>query len=223
MNLGTMRAVALSAAATSLMLVPSVAGAAPPGNNGTVKIDGIEFDQHPNNQPHVGCVFQVDFYNYEAGNLNADYSFTLVPPTSDGSTGGSVFIGEDAAGGGTDLDAEVTVDLSSLIASSGLSPHPQQGYHVKLTVHADGSQGADVKHKVFWVTGCGPVGSGENPPATEGEILDGTGTSAFAPLPGAEDGSPTGAQLTALLLGAVGLALGSRAAMVRLATKKLKP
>ena len=31
-----------------------------------------------------------------------------------------------------------------------------QGFHVKLTINAEGSQGADVKHKVFWVTGCGP-------------------------------------------------------------------
>jgi hypothetical protein len=31
-----------------------------------------------------------------------------------------------------------------------------QGHHVRLTVNADGSQGADVKHKVFWVEGCVP-------------------------------------------------------------------
>jgi hypothetical protein len=30
----------------------------------------------------------------------------------------------------------------------------RQGFHVKLTVHAEGSQGADTKHKVFWVEGC---------------------------------------------------------------------
>ena len=35
-----------------------------------------------------------------------------------------------------------------------IEPHAVQGFHVKLTVNADGSQGADVKHKVFWVTGC---------------------------------------------------------------------
>jgi hypothetical protein len=39
-------------------------------------------------------------------------------------------------------------------------PHPQQGWHVRLTINADGSQGADVKHKVFWVSGC------ETPPTT---------------------------------------------------------
>jgi hypothetical protein len=35
-----------------------------------------------------------------------------------------------------------------------MEPQPQQGFHVKLTINAEGSQGADVKHKVFWVTGC---------------------------------------------------------------------
>jgi hypothetical protein len=34
--------------------------------------------------------------------------------------------------------------------------HPNQGFHVKLTINAEGSQGADVKHKVFWVTACIP-------------------------------------------------------------------
>ena len=35
---------------------------------------------------------------------------------------------------------------------------------MKLTVHAEGSQGADTKHKVFWVTGCG--GTQPNTPPT---------------------------------------------------------
>src|SRR4029077_3792435 len=63
-----------------------------------------------------------------------------------------VFIGEDDnSGGGSEagLDAQETYTLSF----TG-TPHPQQGFHVKLTIHADGSQGADTKHKVFWVTGC---------------------------------------------------------------------
>ena len=45
-----------------------------------------------------------------------------------------------------------TYDLST--RSQAFEPHPQQGWHVKLTVNNDGSQGSDVKHKVFWVTGC---------------------------------------------------------------------
>ena len=46
---------------------------------------------------------------------------------------------------------------------SGLTEHPDQGYHIKLTIHAEGSKGADVKHKVFWVTGCDPC-EDDDPP-----------------------------------------------------------
>ena len=67
----------------------------------------------------------------------------------------TVFIGEDDnSGGGSQagLDASETYTLDF----TGITPHPVQGFHVKLTVNAEGSQGADVKHKVFWVTGCAP-------------------------------------------------------------------
>ena len=144
--------------ATSLVAVAPLAGAAPaapPGNNGTVKIDGVLFDSHPNNEPHVGCVFQVDFYGFDLGDLDAEVTFEAQPPTGRGILlTDTVFIGEDAAGGGTDLDATVLYDLSAALAS--YTPHPQQGFHVYLTVNAEGSQGADTKHKVFWVSACDP-------------------------------------------------------------------
>ena len=54
---------------------PAGAQADPPGNNGTVKIDGVEFDDHPDNEPHVGCEFQVDFYGFDEGDLYADVTF----------------------------------------------------------------------------------------------------------------------------------------------------
>jgi len=145
----------LSAVLTVVMVAAPVALADPPGNNGTVKIDGLAFDDHPNNEPHVGCIFQLDMYGYDEGELYADVTFEAHPPTGAGVLVTDVVpIGEDAAGGGTDLDASRTYDLSSALAS--YDPHPQQGYHVKLTVNADGSIGADVKHKVFWVTDCEP-------------------------------------------------------------------
>jgi hypothetical protein len=139
------------------------AGPNPPGNNGTVKIDGVEFDTHPDNEPHVGCVFQVDFYGFDEGDLDADVTFDVWPPTGGMVTilEDTVFIGEDDnSGGGSEagLDAEATYDLTALLAE--FEPHPQQGWHVKLTVNAEGSQGADVKYKTFWVTGC------EVPPPT---------------------------------------------------------
>jgi hypothetical protein len=127
----------------------------PAGNNGTVKIDGTPFDQHPNNEPHVDCGFEVDFYGFDQGVGVATATFALHPPTGTNTlVTESIDIGEDAAGGGTDLDAELFVDLSDELAASGATPHPNQGFHVKLTVHAPGSIGNDVKHKVFWVE-CG--------------------------------------------------------------------
>jgi hypothetical protein len=153
----------------------STAGAAmvqaaqdPSGNNGTVKIDAVAFDDHPNNEPHVGCTFEVDFYGYDKGELFADVEFLAWPPTERAGddqvllSDSDIFIGEDDnSGGGSQagLDAhrEYTLDFS------GITPHPQQGFHVRLNVHADGSRGADTKHKVFWVTGCGET---ESPPPT---------------------------------------------------------
>jgi hypothetical protein len=148
----------------------AAAGPNPPGNNGTVKIDDTPFDDHPNNEPHVGCTFQVDFYGYDEGDLDATVTFEAHPPTQrDGDDQvlltDTVFIGEDDnSGGGSEagLDASETYTL----AFTGIEPHPNQGFHVKLTVNAEGSQGADVKHKVFWVTGCAPGPTTTTAPTT---------------------------------------------------------
>jgi hypothetical protein len=149
------------------LAAPVAAQGGPPGNNGTVKIDRLEFDEHPNNQPHVGCVFEVDFYGFDAGDLWADVAFELHAPTGGGVLlTDTVFIGQDDnAGGGSEAgwDASAEYDLSAALAP--FAAHPNQGYHVKLTVHADGSQGADTKQKVFWVDGCG--GTEPNTPPTE--------------------------------------------------------
>jgi LPXTG-motif cell wall-anchored protein len=152
--------VLLSAAAAAPALATTRSPSDPPGDNGTVKIDNVPFDDAPDNEPHDGCVFQVDFYGFDQGDLSATVTFTLVPPTAGDQDikVDDVPIGEDPAGGGTDLDASATYDLSDALA--GVEPHAQQGIHLKLTVHAQGSQGADTKFKVFWVTGCG------TPPST---------------------------------------------------------
>lgn len=150
----TRLAVSGIAVATLALAVPATAAADPPGNNGTVKIDAVPFDTHPDNQPHVGCLFQVDFAGFDAGDLYGDLTFQVQPPSGKSVTIATdrVFIGEDAAGGATDLDAEPSYNLG--YALSATAAHPKQGYHVKLTVRADGSQGAQTKHKVFWVSGC---------------------------------------------------------------------
>ena len=135
------------AAATAL-------AADPKGANGTVKIDGKPFDTHPDNQPHVSCVFKVDFYGFDKGNFNAKVTFTIQPPSGKGRVirRDTVFIGQDAAGGGRDLDAERTYDLNMDVFAR---ERHKQGFHIKLTVEAPGVGGKiATKHKVFWAKDC---------------------------------------------------------------------
>jgi hypothetical protein len=142
-------------AACAVMAGGAFAGGNPPGANGTVKIDGQPFDTAPDNQPHVGCVFQVDFYGFDKGNYNADVTFTIQPPSGKGRVirRDRVFVGEDNAGGGTDLDAERTYDLNMDVFS--WERHPKQGFHIKLDVQAPGAGGKVAKKsKVFWARGC---------------------------------------------------------------------
>ena len=158
-------------AATLLMMAwavfpAGVAQADPPGNNGTIKVDGEEFDSHPDNEPHVGCTFQIDWYGFDEGDFFSDVTFETQAPTLPQNSvllTDTVFIGEDDnSGGGSEagLDASKTYTLDF----TGFDPHDIQGFHVKLTINTDGSQGADVKHKVFWVTECIPTTT--TPPTT---------------------------------------------------------
>jgi len=135
----------------------ALAGPNPPGNNGTIKVDAEAFDDASNNQPHVDCRFQIDFYGFDEGDLDATVTFESHPPTGPVTTllTDSVFIGgDDNFGGGSErgLDASETYTL----AFAGLTPHEKQGFHVRLTIEAEGAQGADTRHKTFWVTPCPP-------------------------------------------------------------------
>ena len=140
----------------------ALAGTNPPGNNGTVKVDGSTVAGSQANQPHVGCQFTIDFFGFDEDALDGAATFTLQPPTGDAVLwSDSTPIGGDPAGGGTDLDGSLFVDLSVPIAESGAAAQPNQGFHVELTVQADGSIGSMTKHKTFWVTDCGGEGEGE--------------------------------------------------------------
>jgi hypothetical protein len=145
-------------------MAPTVSAMAlngPPGNNGTIKIDGVAFDDAPDNEPHVGCRFQVDWYGFDA-NAVSNVTFELQAPTLGNPPLNYVkqLDGDDNTGGGSaaGLDGSQAYNLAALVA--GVKAHPIQGYHVKLTTNTTGSQGADVKHKVFWVTGCEGSGTG---------------------------------------------------------------
>jgi LPXTG-motif cell wall-anchored protein len=117
----------------------------PPGNKGTVKIDNEFFDGIPNNVPHPGCDFHIQFF-YFPRDTTATYTFKLIAPTKDGSTSGSVELDSTAT-----PNADLLLNLNSFLTDSGVDPQPKQGFHVKLTIHAPGAIGADVKHKVFWI------------------------------------------------------------------------
>ncbi|CAN5798397.1 hypothetical protein BH23ACT2_BH23ACT2_20030 [soil metagenome] len=173
---GLTAALAVVAVGAMVVIGPSVGarggpphGGNPPGANGTIKIDGQPFEDppRPNNEPHVGCIFNVDFAGFDEGNYFADVLFEAQPPTGRGELlTDRVFIGEDPAGGAVDHDASATYDLSGPLAS--FTPHPQQGYHVKVTVRAEGAGGKiATKHKVFWVQDCEPPNEEECPPGFE--------------------------------------------------------
>jgi hypothetical protein len=154
----------------ALMLAASSSAAAPKGNAGTVKVDGLAFDRHHANEPHPSCDFLITFWGYAEGAGPATATFTLQSPTkANGGPGtvvyGPIDIGSDPAGGGNDPDGEIAVNLATFLADSGATPHPIQGFHVKLTVNAPDPNGADVKHKVFWVK-CASVGPTPTPTPT---------------------------------------------------------
>jgi hypothetical protein len=135
------------------------AGSADPaGNNGTVKIAApSDAVGHPSNNPHPGCSVVVEWFGFDAGDdVVSTVTFAAQAPTSDVTIGGTspatVFVGGDAASGGTDLDGRQAYALTF----TG-EPHPKQGFHVKLTVATPHSLGNDTKSKVFWVEPCEPT------------------------------------------------------------------
>ena len=141
----------------------------PAGNNGTVKIAPLgEMDGIPQNSPHPGCTFQVEWYGFDEGaDIISTVGFAMKAPTADVGLGvdgpSSVFVGGDpASGAGTDTGLD---GVQSYTLSFDGAPHPKQGYHVKLTVHTPRSKGNDTKTKVFWVAPCEgtPAGTGETP------------------------------------------------------------
>jgi hypothetical protein len=128
----------------------------PAGNNGTFKVDGLPYSDGMANEPHVSCGFRLKFFGFDAGQTG-DITIAGHAPSGSGvvnkKTG--VTISDDAAGGGpNDPDAIFTYSASDLDLA-GLTAHPKQGYHLKVTLNTDTPGG--VKHKVFWYEPCAPV------------------------------------------------------------------
>jgi hypothetical protein len=97
----------------------------------------------------------VEWYGFDA-NAVSSVKFEAQPPTGWRTlkTDTVNLDGDDASGGGSpaglDGVAFYTLDFDPVLDSY----HPQQGFHVKLTVNTTGSIGSDTKYKVFWVQGC---------------------------------------------------------------------
>jgi hypothetical protein len=122
---------------TALALTPAASGQGQ-GNPGTIKINDEDADRFPANQPHVGCVFTVGFFDFPEGS-EASVDFAAQPPT-----GTDTLLSDTVALNG---DTARTYDLTNLLAN--FEPHPQQGFHIRLDVDVAGAPGGS-KTKVFW-------------------------------------------------------------------------
>jgi hypothetical protein len=140
-------------------------GSSPVGNNGTVKIDNFTDrngnDIAHNNEPHVSCAWGVDAYGYEFSAPIGTESFLQHSPTPGFGTHASAqrMALENVHPRGTGATYNGSTTNSLVLVGT---PHPKQGYHVRLTYTApDGnSNGSTVKHKVFWVQPCGATTTG---------------------------------------------------------------
>ncbi|WP_205801335.1 LPXTG cell wall anchor domain-containing protein [Micromonospora thermarum] len=154
------RAAVIAAATASLALAaPAWAapgGNNPPGDNGTVKIDGKEFEDHVDNQPHVTCEFELEFFNFDTDQA-ADITLTAQPPSGTDKVVWSIknkIISTDPASGAENDHDEVIKLSAADLDLAGLKQHEKHGYHLKLDVDLVEGQSSDAKHKVFWLEPC---------------------------------------------------------------------
>ena len=135
------------------------AGPNPPGNNGTIKIDDILRRSPQQRAPcRLGLPGRLLRLRRRRPGCHTSPSRPTRRPSGGRGPGAVDRHGvhrrgrQQRRGSEAGLDATETYTLDF----TGITPHPVQGFHVKLTINAEGSQGADVKHKVFWVTTAPP-------------------------------------------------------------------
>lgn len=200
-----MAVTAVGAAAGLALAAPAWAASPagdPPGANGTVKIDALQFDAKISNQPHVTCEFRVKLFNFDADE-RGNIVFASQPPSGQKVEllrRDNVLLSNDAASGGNPDPDEIYAFSDDDFDLSGLKLHDKQGYHIKLTIERIGAPGAG-KHKVFWLKPCPPSKTSTPPPPSDSSSTGaGGGGQAFsASLP------VTGAP--AVVLAGVGMAM----------------
>ncbi|MFH8497472.1 LPXTG cell wall anchor domain-containing protein [Streptomyces coeruleorubidus] len=176
-----MRAGAVCAAASAVLLLAPAAHATPPGDNGTVKIHDASTDEElRRNEPHV-CTFYLDAFGFDGGQ-EVDWRIDAIPPSENK--------GETVKSGALALDAEGHGRTEDLSLPDG---------HYKLFWTFDGEKGA-AKHKVFWTDcedeqepgGSTPSGSASPSPSSGASEAPSAG-----PGSSASPSSPAGGGVTA--------------------------
>ena len=153
------RMLAVMAALMAMVIAGSGSSAmAAAGNNGTVKVDGTTiFKQMNANEPHVGCDFSIEWYGFDASNTTSYVTFNTQSPTSNRNlilNDPVMLDGDDSSGGGSPAGFDGS-KLYTLQFDPNLDYlHPNQGYHIKVTVETPTANGSDLKYKTFWVQGC---------------------------------------------------------------------
>ena len=118
--------------------------------HGTIKVDGLPFDDHPNNEPHPGCIFWVHYWGFDARDVVA--TFRAHPPTGHG----EFLLSDTVSLPGPQQTVSGSYDLAPIFESLGIAPHPNQGFHVKLQVTSTDGRNL-TKHKVFWINCPAPA------------------------------------------------------------------
>ncbi|MEU4482577.1 LPXTG cell wall anchor domain-containing protein [Micromonospora sp. NPDC023966] len=167
------RAALTAAAATAILGLATPAWATgnphnPPGDNGTVKIDGAPFSDKVDNQPHVTCDFELEFFNFDQ-DQKANITLWAQPPSATPKdkivwSKSNVLISDDPASGAENDHDEVIKLSANDLDLTGLTLNEQQGYHIKLDVDLTDGKAFDDKHKVFWLKPC--ESSPTTPPTT---------------------------------------------------------
>lgn len=120
----------------------------PPGNNGTIHLQAPGVDTN-GTTPHIdGCAVTVVGSGFDAGQV-LPVRFSLHAPTGAGVLATSTVSadGDGVGRGTTRRDLTATYDLRDQLLSSGVAPHPEQGYHVRVEVGG--------KKKMVWLTCAG--------------------------------------------------------------------
>jgi hypothetical protein len=157
--------------ALTFSLFAPVVPVANAANNGTIKMDGVAFDAHPDNEPHLPCKFEVDAYNYAADIESLHVLIDTQPLTTiKGSSSltnpvfrGVIDLDQDPATGADELglDGSLEIDLTSILPELKNNDGSTDSYKFKITVGQEFKKDSTTelaanssKFKVFWVDDC---------------------------------------------------------------------